>query len=872
MGTRNLVPRNSGEGSVGRIGRAWGTGVFDNLYFDGKLINNEFLVMDQNVRTTDSVEFDQGNFVNSLTVDGVDVATKLDTLNNSITQVSSGAAEFVFFSDVTDNIGVTEKIFYTNTPDPNTHLSGVTVATAEDLRIEIEWDGPSQDYVGFASINGQPIPLANIEELGDNTRRFKGFLDNVDLEGLTGITGHANGRSAIISLNELGGGPEAVNITIDEISNVTARPGHELGSSHLKQGDTINIFVDFDSNDVDFIKVHNHGLAEEIDFSNYNLVDIGGLFRATIPVTVSNRSGPSSVAVQAINSFGATGDLKESTDYGHTSGTRDLDQLYPIINANDPVSYNGRSDGLREGESTTFSNSISNWSNAIDTVSYTSLTSDISITNSGIFESPKSVEYVGGIFNNSDNIEIHALKTNNGATDTERVKVKIANGPEIINATLDSLASSATSPHVIGTEEVKAGDIVNSEVVIDGKGVSINNISISVQNEGVSKGTQTSFSTSYSKSTLTNGNYKFLIPISVFGTIGSSNRDGDQTASFKAKNNFNTQSDKFTTTDTAKLNNGSAPFVTISSISYPASQQAIKNTESAVISNNVSNYDSITYSSPNNQLTISNPNTFELNKNADYLNGGYNVKNDGGQNNIKISATKTSNGITSGDQDVVNIANTALSLSINNLASKLISSPSGNSDQFSMLSNQLMLSTPSLSTSTLQTNPSQLTINSSGTEKNSNSFTITAKDVDTKGTFSWQVSAFNLANIETTSISTGPTYKLEGFSSRTISASPNSLGAGLSDIGTTVSNPSNVSFENISEGGTAPNGGTIYTYKSYADGFQLSNAIDENNNFTVCNSSGVTDSNGSFVFNLDKLNRSANTSTLNPASFVISEN
>ena len=871
MGTRNLVPRNSGEGSVGRIGRAWGTGVFDNLYFDGKLINNEFLVMDQNVRTTDSVEFDQGNFVNGLTVAGIDVATKLDTLNSSITQVSSGAAEFVFFSDVTDNIGVTEKIFYTNTPDPNTHLSGVTVATAEDLRVEIEWDGPSQDYVGFASINGQPIPLANIEELGDNTRRFKGFLDNVNLEGLTGITGHANGRSAIIPLNELGGGPEAVNITIDEISNATARPGHELGSSHLKQGDKINIFVDFDRNDVDFIKVHNHGLAEEIDFSNYNLVDIGGLFRATIPVTVSNRSGPSSVAVQAINTFGATGDLKESTDYSHTSGTRDLDQLYPIINASDPASYNGRSDGLREGESTTFSNSISNWSDATDTISYTSLTSDISITNSGVFESTKSVDYVGGIFNNADNVEIHALRTNNGATDTERVKVKIANGPVIISGSLDSLATSATSPHIIGTQEVKAGDTVNSEIVVDGKGVSINNVSISVQNEGVSRGTQTSFSSSYSKTTLSDGTYKFTVPISVFGTIGSSNRDGDQAASFKARNNFGTQSDKFTTTDTTKLNNGSAPSVSISSITSPASQQAIKNTESATVLNALNNYDSVIYSSPNNQLTISNPNTFESNKNVDYLNGAYNVKNDGGQNNIKISATKTSNGITIEDQDVVNIANSPLILSINNLSSKLSSSVSGESDQFNLSSSQLMLNAPSLSLDPSQSPPSSLTQINSGTSKNSNSYRINISDSDQKGTFNWQVSARNLANISTTNISTNSSYTLAGFSQRTIQASPNSIGAGLANIGTSVSDPSDVNFENISEGGSAPNGGTIYSYEPISNGTQLNNSFDLNNKFTICDSSGVVNENGDHVFNLDKLNRSANTSTLNPASFVISE-
>jgi hypothetical protein len=128
-----------------------------------------------------------------------------------------------------------------------------------------------------------------------------------------------------------------------------------------------------------------------------------------------------------------------------------------------------------------------------------------------------------------------------------------------------------------------------------------------------------------------------------------------------------------------------------------------------------------------------------------------------------------------------------------------------------------------------------------------------------------------LAGKETTVISTNPNYTIEGFLSRTIQASPNSLGAGLSNIGTTVSNTNNISFENISEGGSAPNGGTFYTYQSYTDGIQLDNSYDENNKFTICNSNGITDSDGDHVFNLDKLNRSANTSTSNPASFVISE-
>ena len=477
-----------------------------------------------------------------------------------------------------------------------------------------------------------------------------------------------------------------------------------------------------------------------------------------------------------------------------------------------------------------------------------------------------------GIYNNSNNVTISASKTSNGATDTDSITVKIANGPQITGASLQSTASSAASPHSIGSSEIKAGDIVQSEVFIDGKGTSINNISLSVINEGVSNGSQTSYSSSYSKTTLQDGSYKFTVPINVYGSIGSSTRDGNQPAAFIARNNFGTLSDKFTTLDTATLNNGSIPSVNISSISYPSSQQAIKSNESASVSNAVSNFDTIVYSSPNNQLSVADPTSYQSSKTANYSSGGYNIDLDGGQNNFKVSATKSSNGITIERQDIVNIANTPLTLSINNLASKLSSSPSGISDQFNLQSSQLMLNTPTLTLDSSQSNQSTLTVNSSGTGKTSNSYTITVSDSDTKGTFSWSVTATNLAGITTNSISTNPNYTLAGFSSRTINASPNSLGAGLADIGTTVSNTSNVTFENVSEGGTASNGGTIYTYQSYSDGIQLDNSYDVNNKFTICNSIGLTDSDGSFVFNLDKLNRSANTSTSNPASFVISEN
>ena len=861
MATRNLVPRNSGEGSVGRVEKAWATGVFDNLY-----IRDIELSMDQNVRTSDNVEFVSGNFISGLTLAGVDITG----LQSTIDQAAEVAAEFCFFSNVENNIGVASKDYHA-TPTQDTFLSGFSVASAEDLKVYFQWDGPNDDYIGSGFINGQQIPISNIQQVGSGTRRFIGYIDNLNATGLNFITGEANGRQIKLSVTELGGGPTPTNISIDEIGNATPKPGELLGSTHLKEGDQINIFVDFNTNDVDLIKVHNFGLAKEIDFANYQIQDINGTFRATIPVEVSPRNGNLSVAIQAINSFGSTGELKESSDFNNNSGARDLDQAYPIISAISPTDYNGRQDGLRESENASITNSILNWSDGIDFIEYQALTSEISIQNPQSFEADKAVSYENGIFNNEDNVQIFASRTANGSTDTETLKVKIANGPVVTGVELSSSALSATSPNIIGSSEVKAGDVVESKVFIKGNGVSMSDISISVLNSGASNGQQQSYSSSYAKTQLPDGSFEFNVPIKIYGVLGNPSRDGAQAITVKCRNNFQTQGDDFTSSESVILNNGIIPILSINSVTYPGSQQAIKNGDSVTVFNNASNFDTISYSSPQGQLLISNSSTFESEKSISYSTGGYNIEGDGGVNNLKIGATKSSNGATTESFKIVNIANSPLTLSINNLAPSLSSSPNGASDQFYMSSSQLMLSSPTLSTDVNQTNPSSLNQNSSGTGKSNNSYTITVSDLDTKGTFAWQVSATNLANITTTSISSSPNYKLAGFSPRTISASPNSLGAGLADIGTTVSNPNNLTFENISEGGSAPNGGTAYIYQPYSDGVQLNNTYDLNNKFAVCNSSGVTDSDGNYVFNLDKLNRSANTSTSNPASFVISE-
>lgn len=872
MATRNLVPRNNGEGGVGKIGKAWATGVFENL-----IINGQNISLNQGLSNTDTVEFASGNFVDGLTINGVDVAT----VTGKIDRIIDNSTEFAFFSNILSNTTAVEKTYY-NTPTPEVYLSGVTVGSADDLKVYLQWDGPSDNYFGEASINGQSIPIENIQQLGEHTRRFEGYIEHLNLAGQSFISGQANNRSITIPLQELGGGPVPINISIDEIYNATPKFGQQLGESFLKEGDVVNAYIDFDTDDISSIKVHEYGLAKEIDFSSYNLENIDNFYRATIPIEVSDREGDLSIAIQATNSFGITGKLKESSDFLHNSGSRQTEQIYPNIFSTDPFSYNGRSDGLRSGENTTFSNSISNWVNGIDLINYTTLDENISIDNPQDFENFKTVNYQSGVYSDTENIQIYAHRKSNGATDTDYVTVKIANGPIIVSSLLDSTASSSESPNIIGTDEVKAGDTINAKLEINGNGTTINDISISAINQGITSGIDFS---SFPGTQLVNGNFEFDVSIPVFGELGSPERDGPQTATFKVKNNFDTESDSFTTTNSIQLNNGSLPSINITSIQYPEDQQAIKYQESAIINHSASNFDTINYSSPNSQISIDNSTTYESSKNINYLTGEYNVKQDGGENNIKISATKLSNGIVTEIEDIVNIANKPLSLSIPNIPILKTyggTAPSqdgefnftdlnNNDYDFSLTSDQFMLEYPNLYASSSQQDQSIVFHKMIGTGKFSNRFTITVSDLNTKGSFPWNVYAKNLAGIETTTLETGSHYTLSGFSERVIECSPTSLGAGLAEVGTTITDANNVVFENLSEGGTGTYGGTYYSFEPIEPGTSLDNSFDFDNSFVLCHSNGIVDESTKYIFNLDKSNRSANTSTSSPAQFVIKE-
>ena len=598
-----------------------------------------------------SINTKTGSFKDSLTISGHPVLTGISDdpfFENFKNQVgSNNSSSFAFFSDAVNNIDTILKE-YNPTPSADIYLSGVVVNSASDMKVSMRWDGPPNDYIGTGYIEGIQIPIENITELGDKTRRFEGYLDNLDLQGKTKVSGLANGTSAYFNLVELGQGILSSDISIYEISTAIAAPGSLLGTSDLKNGDTINIDVVYDTNNFSHplqipasINVFDEDLAQQSTHENLTWWDspLGANYSGvTLPITISNRNGDLGVCISSTNQAGITSSKQCSSAFAGNNRSRTVDN---------------------------------------------------------------------------------------------------------------------TSPSII-----------------------------------------------------------------------------------------------------------------FSSIDYPTNQGAIKNSETAVINHTIANADSYAYSSNNGELDIVNSNIYEPAKSVSRIAGDYNVS----ANNFNIQATRSTNGIIVSNSTNVKIANTPIALSIQNLSANIQSGPnSGVLHNFSLKSTQIYNSFPILNLDSSQNPISSLSHTSQSTQPNSNSFQLVVKDSEQKGTFNWVASAINLAGILTTTV-TPASYTIAGFNQRDIFAYPNSLGDGLASIGTIVTNPSNITFENVSKGGPGPNGGTLFSYKTYADGIQLDNTYDFADQFTVCDSNGVTNTQGDYVFNLDKLNRAANTSTSNPAKFIIKEN
>lgn len=797
----------------------------------------------------------------------------LSASDNAITINSAGGgggggggetSAFAFFSNALNNDGIIEKTFFP-TVTPNIYLSGIDVDSASDLTLYLRWDGPHDGYMGTGLINGQAIPTGNIIQLGTDTRRFQGYISGLNLAGTTTVTGVANGFTGTISLQEAGAGPTPFSVFIPPVSSGAPKAGTNLGSTDYKGGDTTTGYVTFDTSDVTGIKVFDHGVSDFIDFTSYTLVDTGDArSTAEIPITINNsRNGSQTLKVIAQNNFGTDGTATESNAVT-------LDQTYPVVSATDPaLSDYVNNQGLNSGESITFVNSISNWDSANgDTVLYSGLSDQITITDSGVFQNPKTVSYVTGVFNNSDNITITAARDDNGAVHSTDAKIRIAKNPIITGIILDSTATSATSPNVVGTTEIKGGDVVQAEVVVNTNEVAAGNIKFSVSNAGVSNGTQTSYSSASSSTTLPDGSVSYTLNVNVTSSVG---RDGAQSVTVTPRNNFNTTGPALTSAASATVNNAEFPSLTAGPVSYPATQAALKDTESATVTNTAATYDTIVYTSPGSELTISNSTSFEGSKNVDRLGGTYNISTD----NFTATATKASNGMVRDASTVVNIANTSAAFTINNLASSIqINTGQSVIDNFDLDINQILYENPALYLDYTQDPQSTLTATAQGTGTTDNNYRITVAPDDGKGQFTFSGSGLNLAGKETFAIGTNPNYTISGVVESEGYINNQSPCGGLIYLGGPMINPSTIAMENVSEGGAGPNGGTVYSYQAYSNGTSVDCASDVDNKFAIVTSGAgggigtlLANTTGDHLFNLDQTNRQANTSS--PGALIV---
>jgi hypothetical protein len=217
---------------------------------------------------------------------------------------------------------------------------------------------------------------------------------------------------------------------------------------------------------------------------------------------------------------------------------------------------------------------------------------------------------------------------------------------------------------------------------------------------------------------------------------------------------------------TVKLNN-LYPSVSVSTITYPGSQQALKDSEQATVSNTVTSFDVISYTSPNGDLTITSSSTYQTSKTVTRAAGNYNINS----NNFRITATRNANNaVTTNSSTVVKIAHTAPTLTVSVPAARLRTGgndgTSAQSYTVTITATQQLLSAPTLSVPA-----GGGTLGSFG--GSTTTWTATLSNINddlTKGTYTWgAISATNLAGKIVTTITTGPTYVIGGFLSRTVS-------------------------------------------------------------------------------------------------------
>lgn len=204
------------------------------------------------------------------------------------------------------------------------------------------------------------------------------------------------------------------------------------------------------------------------------------------------------------------------------------------------------------------------------------------------------------------------------------------------------------------------------------------------------------------------------------------------------------------------------------SITYPATQQAIKDAEIVTVHSTCSDFTSISYTSPTGELSIPSSIVYAENKVGVYrISGGYNISNP----NYRITANRSANDATTTESVVVYIAHDFAQIVMTEPSTRLRTGgndgTSAQNHTITLTSNQRLISAPTIAAPPAGGGTWQ----GAGWTGGPTVWTrdLQCHDNDTVGTYAYgALVATNLANRVTNSYTGDSNYVIGGFISRTL--------------------------------------------------------------------------------------------------------
>ena len=384
-------------------------------------------------------------------------------------------------------------------------------------------------------------------------------------------------------------------------------------------------------------------------------------------------------------------------------------------------------------------------------------------------------------------------------------------GPTVQSVTIGALPGSQTT--------VKQGDIVQYSAVVGNLATDI-----VIKNLGAAaseSGTQV-----FGANDSAGAGFK-----TVTGSFVVANRTGAQALTIAAANFIGTEGTAVASGNTVTLDQVIPTFGAMS-VTYPASQTALKGTESADVTVTVNNADGYNYTFANG--SVASPTAYAATKTVTRSSGTYVTGN-----NYTIVATKSSNGSSATFNGAIAIADAAATAAITIVGNpaRLQSSAAGNDYTVQIAPNQILAGAPTMDAS------SGTWIGSWTASGNNWRRTLRISDTDAKGSHLFSnLSMTNKAGVVSSTITSGASYTVGGLVLRTITFP---AFARFAPIGSSV----------------VTIGKTTAKYSGTADNLALRNDTNQAAaSYTVTNNAGNYSATGDHVFLSDLDYANSNTS------------